>query len=170
MTDGSSNMDGVGDVSPAPRAKRRKVQLRRRNLPLLLLKARDGVAGYFRPIFKAHGLTEQQWRVLRSLYENGESSIGNVARRCHILGPSLTGMLERMASAGMLVQRIDDSDLRRSFVSLTKLGRTTFEEMVPQIEEAYAVLEARVGSDELQELYRRTDELVERLGLEKNWA
>jgi hypothetical protein len=45
-----------------------------RNLPLLLLlllKARDSVTGHFRPLLKAHGLTEPPWRILRVLHAVG---------------------------------------------------------------------------------------------------
>ena len=42
-----------------------------RNLPRLLLQARESVIAHFRPILKAHGLTEQQWRVLRALVDAG---------------------------------------------------------------------------------------------------
>jgi hypothetical protein len=36
-----------------------------RSLPMALLKAREAVMVRFRPSLRAHGLTEQQWRVLR---------------------------------------------------------------------------------------------------------
>ena len=42
-----------------------------RNLPLLLLQAREGVLAHFRPILNAHGVTEQQWRIIRALLEGG---------------------------------------------------------------------------------------------------
>ena len=54
-----------------PRSKRdqaaRAAGFRHRNLPLLLLHAREGVIGQFRPILNAHGVTEQQWRIIRAL-------------------------------------------------------------------------------------------------------
>jgi len=33
-----------------------------RNLPLLLLKARESFLSHFRPILAHYGVTEQQWR------------------------------------------------------------------------------------------------------------
>ncbi len=35
----------------------------------LLLQAREGVMARFRPILNAHGITEQQWRIVRGLLE-----------------------------------------------------------------------------------------------------
>jgi hypothetical protein len=40
-----------------------------RNLPRLLLQARESVMGHTRPSLRAHGLSDQQWRVLRVLLQ-----------------------------------------------------------------------------------------------------
>ena len=45
--------------------------LRHRNLALLLLQARESVMAEFRPLLNEHGLTEQQWRVIRALLHDG---------------------------------------------------------------------------------------------------
>ncbi|MDO9215991.1 MAG: homoprotocatechuate degradation operon regulator HpaR, partial [Lacisediminimonas sp.] len=39
----------------------------RRNLPHLLLQAREALMTRFRPFLNANGITEQQWRIIRSL-------------------------------------------------------------------------------------------------------
>ena len=38
-----------------------------RNLPRLLLQAREAVMAHTRPSLREHGLSDQQWRVLRVL-------------------------------------------------------------------------------------------------------
>ncbi|MGM3243097.1 hypothetical protein ACS2VP_27140, partial [Bacillus cereus group sp. Bc237] len=38
-----------------------------RSLPMALLRSRESVMVRFRPMLRAHGLTEQQWRVLRAM-------------------------------------------------------------------------------------------------------
>jgi hypothetical protein len=38
-----------------------------RSLPMALLRAREAVMRQFRPSLRQHGLTEQQWRILRAL-------------------------------------------------------------------------------------------------------
>ena len=47
------------------------IELRHRNLPLLLLQAREHVIARFRPILNANGITEQQWRIVRALIDTG---------------------------------------------------------------------------------------------------
>ena len=42
------------------------------SLPMALLRAREAVMRRFRPGLRCHGVTEQQWRVLRALAEELE--------------------------------------------------------------------------------------------------
>ena len=51
-----------------------RLTLADRSLPIMLLRAREAVMKRFRPMLKAHGLSEQQWRVLRVLNETGRPS------------------------------------------------------------------------------------------------
>ena len=48
-----------------------------RSLPMMLIRALDAVMPRFRDIFKEFGLTEQQWRVLRVLWEQDEIAFGD---------------------------------------------------------------------------------------------
>ena len=79
----------------------RAARFRHRNLPLLLLKAREALMERRRPALRSHGLSDQQWRVLRVLADAANAQgldTGSLAREAHLLGPSLTGMLDRMDS------------------------------------------------------------------------
>ena len=60
-----------------------------RNLPRLLLQARESVMTHTRPSLREHGLSDQQWRVLRVLGEHGTVETGRVAREAYILGPRM---------------------------------------------------------------------------------
>src|SRR5881394_2422606 len=83
-----------------------------RNLPRLLLQAREAVMVHTRPSLREHGLSDQQWRVLRVLGEHGTVETGRVAREAYILGPSLTGVLTRMERDGLIRRERDASDQR----------------------------------------------------------
>ena len=47
-----------------------------RNLPRLLLQAREAVMAHTRPSLREHGLSDQQWRVLRVLGEHAHCTEG----------------------------------------------------------------------------------------------
>ncbi len=59
-------------------------------LPMALLRAREAVMARFRPLLDAHGINEQQWRVIRVLAEHPSLDATDLAQRANILAPSLT--------------------------------------------------------------------------------
>jgi len=135
-----------------------------RNLPLLLLQARESVIAHFRPILKAHGLTEQQWRVLRALVDAGPLEPRQIVRLCRISSPSLAGVLARMDDLGLVTRERWPQDARRVRVSLTDRSRALAAEMAPAIEATYAAIEARIGGPFIEGFYRTLDELITLLG------
>ena len=56
-----------------------KAPFHHRNLPHLLLYARETLMQHFRPVLKEAGLTEQQWRVLRTLSDTGAIEPNQIA-------------------------------------------------------------------------------------------
>ena len=71
----------------------RTAKFTHRNLPLLLLQARENVIARFRPNLNAHRVTEQQWRIVRALLERGPMEQREIVAVCHISSPSLAGVL-----------------------------------------------------------------------------
>jgi homoprotocatechuate degradation regulator HpaR len=135
-----------------------------RNLPLLLLQAREGVMARFRPILNAHGVTEQQWRILRALIEQGPMEPRQIGLICRISSPSLAGVLARMDDLGLVQRERVAEDQRRVMVALTMRSRTLAAAMAPEIEAAYAVIEAHVGADFIDRFYAVLDEINQLLG------
>ncbi len=132
-----------------------------RNLPRLLLQARESVMAHTRPSLREHGLSDQQWRVLRVLGEHGTVDTGRVAREAYILGPSLTGVLARMERDGLIRRERDAADQRRSVVEATARGRKLVEKLSRTVEDHYAWMEQELGKAKLAQLYALLDELIE---------
>ena len=131
----------------------------RQSLTLTLLQAREAAMSFFRPSLNQHGLTEQQWRVIRILRQHGELEIYQLAELACILKPSMTGVLVRMEAAGMVRRRKADQDQRRVLVTLAEKGETCFESMSQCMEENYQRLQAQFGEDKLQTLLGLLNEL-----------
>lgn len=129
----------------------------RRNLPLLLLQAREAVIARFRPILNAHGLTEQQWRILRALLEHETLEPREIGAICCMSSPSLAGVLARMEQTSLVQRRRLDHDQRRVQVRLAPAGRALVLRMAPAIEAAYAALEAELGAAALDQVYATLD-------------
>ena len=133
-----------------------------RNLPLLLLKAREALMQHRRPALRAHGLSDQQWRVLRVLREHADEGLetGQLAERAYILGPSLTGMLARMERDGLVTRQRSAEDARRSLVRATREGLLLADGLSGSIEAQYEDLAAHLGQARLSQLYALLDELI----------
>src|SRR5215470_20003508 len=104
---------------------------RHRNLPQLMLQAREALMAQFRPILNENGLTEQQWRVLRALLLNGPLEPRHLCALCQISSPSITGVLVRMEEAGLVQRERMEDDQRRLKVSVTARSRQLGRRMLP---------------------------------------
>ena len=135
-----------------------------RNLPRLLLEAREAVMLHTRPSLRAHGLSDQQWRVLRVLgehaHERGGIETGRVASEAYLLGPSLTGVLTRMERNGLIERQRCVQDARRTVVRATAAGLTKVQALSQTIEAHYVWMEQHLGKAQLTRLYDLLDQLI----------
>ncbi len=135
-----------------------------RNLPRLLLQAREAVMAHTRPSLREQGLSDQQWRVLRVLGEHaanpGGVETGRVAREAFLLGPSLTGVLTRMERDGLIHRSRCPDDARRTVVRATAQGLALVDTLSQTIEAHYAWVESQLGKAALSRLYALLDELI----------
>ena len=135
-----------------------------KSLPMLLLRAREASMRQFRPILSEHGVTEQQWRVIRTLADLDEWPASDLAERCALLPPSLTRILKTLSESGVISTRSDDNDRRRVLVSVTPKGRRLIQEVAPQVEAAYAQMDDHLGEHGLGTLIDQLDTLITSLG------
>jgi homoprotocatechuate degradation regulator HpaR len=136
--------------------------LRHRNLPHLLLRSRETLMAHFRPLLTMHNLTDQQWRILRELAEQGPLEPRQLGEACSISSPSIAGVLLRMEEAGLVSRVRMEHDQRRITVTLKPKSRKILRRLVPLVEERYAVLEAALGTRSMQEVYDALDALLAR--------
>jgi homoprotocatechuate degradation regulator HpaR len=133
----------------------------RRSLPLRLMQAREAVMQRFRPSLRAHGVTDQQWRIIRALEEADDLEILQLGERCVISPASLSRILPKLEARGLVTRRPNAADQRRIIVSLTPAGRALFAAVAPFSEAAYATISSELGEPTLQELYRLLDRLID---------
>src|SRR5438270_11745327 len=95
-----------------------------RSLPMSLLRAREAVMRQFRPSLRDHGLTEQQWRILRALASVDTIEVTELARVAFLLGPSLSRILRDLEARQLIQRRVVKADQRRALVSISVRGLT----------------------------------------------
>jgi len=131
---------------------------------MLLMQAREAVMQRFRPLLRAHDVTEQQGRILRVLAGANGLDMLELAVRCGIQPPSVSRAVPVLIARGLVRRRSDKRDNRRVIVNLTAAGRKLFNRMAEDSTAVYAQLEADLGALPLQEIYALLDLLVARLG------
>lgn len=131
----------------------------RPSLTLTLLQAREATMSFFRPLLNQHGLTEQQWRVIRILRQNGEMESFQLAEQACILKPSMTGVLLRLERDGLVTRRKPPHDQRRMHVNLTEQGHQCFLSMSGGMEAQYRQIQTQFGREKLEQLLGLLNEL-----------
>lgn len=134
-----------------------------RSLPMQLLRAREAVMQRFRPMLHRHGVTEQQWRVIRALIESDATDIGALAEQCCILPASLSRIVDTLEGKKLVARRGHPADQRRVVVEITPAGRRLFQTVAPHSEAHYREIAALVGAERLDTFYATLDDLIARL-------
>ena len=147
-----SSSNGTGSRSAAAPARRVPMREFSRSLPMSLLRAREAVMRRFRPSLRRHGLTEQQWRILRALAAIETIEVTELARVAFLLGPSLSRILRDLEARRLIARKTAKADLRRGVVSISEKGLKLMEVIAPSSEEIYAAITRRYGARKLAEL------------------
>ena len=134
-----------------------------RSLPMSLLRAREAVMRQFRPSLRDHGLTEQQWRILRALAAVDTIEVTELAGVAFLLGPSLSRILRDLEARHLIERKVAKADLRRGLVSISASGLRLMETVAPSSEAIYAAITKRYGAHKLAELQDMLHELEGRL-------
>jgi homoprotocatechuate degradation regulator HpaR len=143
----------------APAARQVPMRDFSRSLPMSLLRAREAVMRQFRPSLREHGLTEQQWRILRALAAIDGAEVTELARTAFLLGPSLSRILRDLEARNLIERKTAKTDQRRSMVSISKEGVKLMASVAPSSEAIYAEITQRFGARKLAELQEMLGEL-----------
>ena len=106
----------------------------------------------FRPLITAHGLTEQQWRILRALAAIDAIEVTELAHTAFLLAPSLSRILRDLEARGLIERKTAETDLRRGLVSISDKGLRLMEVVAPSSEAIYAAITRRYGVRKLAAL------------------
>ncbi|WP_333982463.1 homoprotocatechuate degradation operon regulator HpaR [Burkholderia gladioli] len=121
-------------------------------LLISLLQVREILLAPIRSILNEFALTEQQWRIISALANDDTVGLGpgQIAKRCCILHPSLTGILNRLERDGVVTREISNIDSRRQLIKLTARGRRLFLTINERMEVRYRLIEEVYGHENLQ--------------------
>jgi DNA-binding MarR family transcriptional regulator len=109
--------------------------------------------------FARFGISGSQWGVLRTLHraeEQGQSGLRltDLSDRLLIRPPSVTGAIDRLERAGLVVRDGSPTDLRAKQVRLTGKGRQLVEKLLVVHENQIETVLGGLSLDERTELQR----------------
>lgn len=130
-----------------------------RSLPIALLRAREAVMAYYRPHHRRGGITEQQWRVIRVLYLEGEMDAKRLAGRSYLLAPSLSRILRDLEASDHIRRRTPEGDSRQTLVSLSPKATAMVIRVAPLLDRIHREIARRFGKDRVDQLLALLAEL-----------
>lgn len=133
----------------------------RQSLPMLLMRARESVMSRFRPHLRSHGVTDQQWRILRVLAEQQQVELLELSARCLIRPQSLSRTVPALVDRGLVNRELHPDDGRRALVSLTPAGHELFETMADESARIYSQLEAELADAGLLDMFEKLSTLID---------
>ncbi|WP_074737445.1 homoprotocatechuate degradation operon regulator HpaR [Ruegeria halocynthiae] len=125
----------------------KNLPLTSRSLPIALLRARERVMGPIRGVLADAGVTEQQWRVLRVLQEEGPQEPTQIAVRACLLLPSLTRILKKLEDKKLIVRKPDTKDRRRQIVEINEDGLQIIHANLPEMLQLAEHTRSRLGAE-----------------------
>ena len=107
----------------------------------------------YTPVLAELGLTYPQYLVMLVLWEGDEQTVGALGARLYLDSGTLSPLLKRMETAGLVKRQLDPTDERRVLVALTEQGRSIRERASHVPETMFGGLQPE-GIDELRESVR----------------
>ena len=97
----------------------------------------------YRPLLDELGITYPQYLVLLALWEDDPSTVGPLGRRLHLDSGTLSPLIKRLETAGLVVRQRATADERRVEVALTPVGRALEERAARIPQRLLAATDAR---------------------------
>ncbi|HEX6681199.1 MAG TPA: MarR family transcriptional regulator [Candidatus Limnocylindrales bacterium] len=88
-----------------------------------LYSASRSLTALYRPLLERLGLTYPQYLAMLVLWERGDTSVKRLGRALMLDSGTLSPLLKRLESAGLVTRRRDPGDERSVVIALTDAGR-----------------------------------------------
>jgi DNA-binding MarR family transcriptional regulator len=94
-----------------------------RQVCFALVVASRSVLGIYRPLLDPLGLTHPQYLVMLALWGEAPLSVGRIGSLLQLDSPTLSPLLKRLQSAGLITRTRSGDDERQVDIDLTDAGR-----------------------------------------------
>jgi DNA-binding MarR family transcriptional regulator len=105
-----------------------------------------------------------QWRTLALLADGAGHPMSEIADYAMLPAPSLTRLIDRMVSDGLVYRKVDPSDRRRVLVHNTARGERLRQKLSDRIDCVQEAVLGHVAADQLEQLAAVLAKLIEPAG------
>jgi DNA-binding MarR family transcriptional regulator len=119
-----------------------------RDLARALTLVERGVVQRLGEALKAQGATIEEWRVLTLLDDRAGHAMAEVAEFALLTAPTLTKVVDRMVSLGLVLRRVDEEDRRRVLVFASERGSEALPRWTEAVEREQDNVVALLGAEE----------------------
>ena len=133
-------------------------------LPILLLRAREASIKNVRPVFRKFDMTEQRWRILRSLYDTEVLSASELAQQVFLSMTSISRITKQLSEEKLVTRKIDPLDKRSILFSITQKGRILCSRIGPALEAKHAETFNDLDKIDMDKLEKTINTLIGELG------
>lgn len=118
---------------------------------------------------KATGLTLPQIAVLRAIESSPqhELSVAGISRNVQLSSPTVSGILDRLERAGLVVRERGSTDRRKVWLHLTDAGRTKLADTPAPLQDRFVMHLMELPQERQQELLDALTQVVELMEAEK---
>ena len=127
---------------------------------MLLNHSLDAIMPPYRDLFQEFGVTEQQWRILRVLWEQTHLTSTQISTLTLLPAPSLVGILDRLEKKGLVKRLRSSSDRREVNITITKLGKELQLQVMPRVKEIQNQIKQKLSATE----WKHINEILEKIG------
>ena len=127
-----------------------------------LVVASRSVLGIYRPLLEPLGLTHPQYLVMLALWGETPLPVGRIGSLLQLDSPTLSPLLKRLQSAGLITRTRSGDDERQVLIDLTDEGRALREKAlaippavveklgmeIPELEALHAALTRVIAADD----------------------
>jgi len=119
---------------------------------LLLDRAAVRVSSAVQKVLRDSGLTLERWRILDLLADREGMTMSEIAGAVVVTGPTLTRIVDDLATKALVHREVDTHDRRRVLVHLTPRGQRLRRSLGPAVAEAEAAALSALTDDQRRTL------------------
>jgi DNA-binding MarR family transcriptional regulator len=131
---------------------------------LLLDRAAVRVSSAVQKVLRGSGLTLERWRILDLLSDREGMTMSEIASAVVVTGPTLTRIVDDLATKALVHREVDVHDRRRVLVHLTPRGQRLRRSLRPAVVEAEAAALSALTDDQRSTLSALLTRLADTTG------